>query len=295
MMTITLEAPAKINLWLDVGNKRPDGYHDIESVMQTVTLTDTLTITKNDGGAARHISISCSTDELACDESNLCYMAAQAFFSRTGMRRYSVAIHIEKRIPIAAGLAGGSTDAAATLIGLDRLYGTGLTTEELCGIGKRIGADVPFCVRRGISVTRGIGEIMSPCGRLPDCAILIACEGERVPTPWAYRMVDEMKERTGQETMSVDRFTSLLSEKRGIEDIASGMRNIFEDAVLPHRERARELFQMMEQTGAIRVMMSGSGPSVFGVYRDMRSAESAAKKLRENGIPPMICEPYYED
>ena len=118
---------------------------------------------------------------------------------------------------------------------------------------------------------------------------------KRVPTPWAYRMVDEMKERTGQETMSVDRFTSLLSEKRGIEDIASGMRNIFEDAVLPHRERARELFQMMEQTGAIRVMMSGSGPSVFGVYRDMRSAESAAKKLRENGIPPMICEPYYED
>ena len=94
MMTITLEAPAKINLWLDVGNKRPDGYHDIESVMQTVTLTDTLTITRNDGGAARHISISCSTDELACDESNLCYMAAQAFFSRTGMRRYSVAIHI---------------------------------------------------------------------------------------------------------------------------------------------------------------------------------------------------------
>ena len=294
-MTITLEAPAKINLWLDVGNKRHDGYHDIESVMQTVTLTDTLTITRNDGGAARHISISCSTDELACDESNLCYMAAQAFFSRTGMRHYSVAIHIDKRIPIAAGLAGGSTDAAATLTGLDRLYGTGLTTEELCGIGKRIGADVPFCVRRGISVTRGIGEIMSPCGRLPDCAILIACEGERVPTPWAYRMVDEMKERTGQETMSVDRFTSLLSEKRGIEDIASGMRNIFEDAVLPHRERARELFQMMEQTGAIRVMMSGSGPSVFGVYRDMRSAESAAKKLRENGIHPMICEPYYED
>lgn len=292
MNSVTLDAPAKINLWLDISARRPDGYHDIESVMQTVTLFDELTIERFESvGRTRRISVSCSVDSLACDESNLCYRAAQEFFQAVGIRAYSVGIHIEKRIPIAAGLAGGSTDAAATLIGLSRLYEAGLNTERLCEIGSRLGADVPFCVRRGISVTRGIGDRFSDCPRLPDCKILIACDGEGVSTPWAYGRLDEMYdfEKRGAR---VDSFTSTLGG--GLCEIAAGMSNIFESAVLPVRERAVFIKRVMRDSGALASIMSGSGPSVFGIFDDEGKAGSAAGILRSNGIRPFICEPYYE-
>ncbi|MCI8387431.1 MAG: 4-(cytidine 5'-diphospho)-2-C-methyl-D-erythritol kinase [Clostridiales bacterium] len=300
MTTITLNAPAKINLWLDIKSRRPDGYHNIESVMQTVSLFDELTLERHDTESEnkagtrnrRRITISCSVDELACDESNLCYRAAQEFFSLISRKSYNVSIHIEKHIPIAAGLAGGSTDAATTLIGLNSLYDSGLTVEQLCELGSRIGADVPFCIKRGISVTRGIGEIFSPCARMSDCYILIACEGERVSTPWAYKRLDEMYD-FAERNADVSEFTQLLSQGE-LTKTARGISNIFESAVLPVREKARLLKNTMLECGALNALMSGSGPSVFGIFEDIATAEATKQRLNDSGIAAYICEPYYE-
>lgn len=293
MTTVTLKAPAKINLWLDIASKRPDGYHDIESVMQTVTLFDELTIERLEPQSrTRRITVSCSVDSLACDESNLCYRAAQEFFRAVGVGSYGVSIHIEKRIPIAAGLAGGSTDAAATLIGLNQLFDSGLSDDELCKIGSRLGADVPFCIKRGISVARGIGDRFSDCPRLPECFILIACDGEGVSTPWAYRRLDEMYD-FGSRRANVDSFTSRLFMT--LDKIAAGMSNIFESAVLPVRERAAAVKSSMLDSGALGAIMSGSGPAVFGIYSDLPTAKKAAAKLLESGVRAFICNPYYEN
>lgn len=291
-MVLTLKAPAKINLWLDIAEKRPDGYHNIESIMQTVSLFDKLTIERLDSSKKlRRISVSCSVDSLACDESNLCYRAAQQFFLAARIASYNISIHIEKRIPIAAGLAGGSTDAAATLIGLNSLYGSNFSTSELCEIGSRLGADVPFCIRRGISVTRGIGDRFSDCPPLPDCHILIACDGEGISTPWAYCRLDEMFDFSARKA-NADTFTGLLS--LGLKEISAGMSNIFEAAVLPIRPRALLIKQTMLKLGALNSLMSGSGPSVFGIFDRLEKAEAARERLRELDIRAFICKPYYE-
>ena len=288
MTSIELKAPAKINLWLDITSKRPDGYHDIESVMQTVTLFDRLTIGRSGGHG---INVSCSIKSLACDETNLCHRAAKAFFEKVGFEN-PVSIYIEKQIPIAAGLAGGSTDAAATLIGLNELFSAGLSEAELCALGSTLGADVPFCIRRGISVTRGIGDRFSNCPPLAECFILIACDGEGVSTPWAYHRLDEMYDFSKRQT-DVGDFTSKLGGP--LESVASAMSNIFESAVLPVRERAAKLKAAMLEKGALGALMSGSGPAVFGIYSDLTTAQKAAADLRNDGISAFICTPYYEN
>lgn len=291
-MEITLKAPAKINLWLDIASKRPDGYHDIESVMQTVTLFDTLTIERlNSEERVRRITVSCSVDSLACDESNLCYRAAQEFFRAAGIGSFNVSVRIEKRIPIAAGLAGGSTDAAATLIGLNELFGTRFDRAELFEIGSGLGADVPFCIKRGISVTRGIGDKFSDCRRLPECYFVIACGGEGVSTPWAYRRLDEMYDFS--ERPDVSAFTSRLGGTA--EEIAAAAGNIFESAVLPVRPVAAGIKASMLENGALGALMSGSGPSVFGIFSDRETAERAADVLKKDGVFASVCEPYYEN
>jgi len=288
MTSITLKAPAKINLWLDIASKRPDGYHNIESVMQTVSLFDELTVERSDPAGQRHISISCSVSELSCDESNLCYRAAQQFFAYAGITDYDVSIHIRKNIPIAAGLAGGSTDAAATLFGLSKLYGVIKKPDELYEIGAKLGADVPFCIRRGISVTRGIGDIFSDAPMLPPCAFLIACEGTRVSTPYAYHKLDEMYDFS-KRSRELSVFTALL-QKGNLSEIADGMYNIFESAVLPERPAAAALKREMQESGALCALMSGSGPSVFGIYEDKTAAVRALNRI---GSKAIICEPYY--
>ncbi len=282
---ITINAPAKINLWLDIVDRRPDGYHNIESVMQSVSLYDTLTFEK-----AGAIELTCSEPSLDCGESNLCYRAAKLFFGELGLQG-GARIHVEKRIPIAAGLAGGSTDAAATLIGLDKLYGVGLSTDRLCELGARLGADVPFCVRKGICVTKGVGDILSPCPRLPKCYIIIAKTGEGVSTPLAYRTLDEMYDFTSR-VVDVGSFTAVL-ETGDINLIAKSMTNIFESAILPIRKDTQRLKEYMLECGALHSMMSGSGPSVFGVFDSPCNAEKAKQALLDKGIDAHLCEPIY--
>lgn len=290
MNTIKLNAPAKINLYLEVTSRRPDGYHNIESVMQTVDLFDTLTFTKRERDE-RGIILECDDVQVPCDEKNLVYRAAKLFFEHTKALEADVTVHLEKRIPMAAGLGGGSSDAATSLLALNELYGIGLSTDELCALGARIGADVPFCVLQGIAVTRGIGEICSPCAKLPNCFIVIACAGEGVSTPWAYGRLDDTYDWDTRDVSS-DNLTIALGSG-DIARVASQMTNIFESVVLSEREVACLIRDTLSKSGALKAMMSGSGPSVFGIFEDEATANLAVEYLGNQGITAHLTKPYY--
>lgn len=292
MTTLTLNAPAKVNLFLEVSAKRPDGYHDIESVMQTVTLFDRITLSRGDR-AGEHITVTCTEPSLNCDRSNLCFGAAERFFGYAGIKSYDLDVHIEKHIPVSAGLGGGSADSAAVIRGLNSLFETGFTVEELCRIGAQIGADVPFCIRGGMLMARGIGDVLSECGRLPDCFIVIACHGEGVSTPWAYGRLDEMYDFFARDT-DIGGFIRALNEKK-LDLVSAAMTNIFESAVLPEWEYPRMIIAKLRECGALRAMMSGSGPSVMGIFKDSASAAHAVRILDECGIAAHLCKPYYPD
>lgn len=289
MNSLTINAPAKINLWLTVKGKRPDGYHEIESIMQTVTLFDTVTVTKDGGSAGKNIKITCSNPDVPCDERNLCHKAAVSFFGAAGIMEYGISVHIEKRIPMAAGLAGGSTDGAAVLVLLNRLYGSPFTEDELCALGGKLGADIPFCIRGGTCIAGGIGEKLTECSPMPDCFMVIACGGEGVSTPWAYKMIDECPTPVGGSDIS--ELTKCLVAG-DIHKAALKMKNSFEDVVLPHREVACQLKDIMISGGAVRAMMSGSGPSVFGIFGDREAALKICELISSEGHFAHVCTPY---
>lgn len=288
MNSLAMNAPAKINLWLNVKGRRPDGYHEIESIMQTVTLFDTVTVTKNEA-AGKNIKIACSNPYVPCDETNLCHKAAVSFFEAAGIWEYDVSVHIQKRIPMAAGLAGGSTDGGTIFFLLNRLYGSPFTEDELCALGGRLGADIPFCIRGGTCIATGIGERLTECPPMPDCLMVIACGGEGVSTPWAYKMIDEG-------TVPVDGGDiSEIADSLANGDIrkaAALMRNSFEEVVLPHREVARHLKDVMENEGAVSAMMSGSGPSVFGIFENREAALRVRQLISREGCFAEVCTPF---
>lgn len=292
MTKIIKKAPAKINLFLEVSARRPDGYHDIESVMQTVSLFDELTFEADDC-AEQNISIECSVPGVPCDERNLCYRAAKLFLEAAEVKKYDLSINIDKHIPMAAGLGGGSSDAAATLAALNELYNGIFSKSELCALGRKIGADVPFCIMQGISITKGIGDVFLPCSPLPECHIVIACQGEGVSTPAAYKKLDEMYNFSAR-SVDAGKFAAIIDTGE-LSAIASGMTNIFESAVLPHHAEASEIKQIMSESGALRAMMSGSGPSVFGIFESEGLAQSAQSALLEKGIASHLCKPYYPE
>lgn len=285
-------APAKINLYLEVSARRLDGYHDIESVMQTVTLFDMITLEKRAADGCG-IVIECTKDGIPLDDKNLVYRAARLFFEKVGITECDVTFSIDKHIPMAAGLGGGSSDAATAIMLLNELYGTAMTEDELCALGAKIGADVPFLIKQGISVTRGIGDEFSPCDKLPDCFIVIALAGEGVSTPWAYGRLDEMYDFEVRK-VSADKFTKALSEGN-IGNIAGQMTNIFESVVLPERKHACRAGQILDGTGALRVMMSGSGPSMLGIFTDEKAARDAVSALTREGVEAYLTKPYYPD
>ena len=286
--SLAREAPAKINLFLSVGEKRPDGYHEIESLMQAVTLCDRLTVTQTSETGNR-ITLSSDHPTLACDESNLIVRAARLFFKKTG-REDSVSFHLEKKIPMAAGLAGGSTDAAAALLLLNELTGAGLSKEELSSLGASLGADIPFCLSGGAAIARRIGEKLTRSVGLPDCTVLIACEGEGVSTPEAYRALDAAPRDVCRDFPA---FVSAL-EAHDLPKIAGLMTNDFEKVICPRRPIVSELCRRMEEAGALRAMMSGSGPSVFGLFCDEQKAAVLQKQFVGEGINSFLCRPYFE-
>lgn len=297
MATLTRRAPAKINLFLDVTGRRSDGYHTISGIMQTVSLWDTVTLTVTpvaDGEAPRH-TLTCSHPDIPTDGRNLGLKGADAFFDAVDAAPVHLHIHIDKQIPTAAGLAGGSTDAAAVLLGLNELMGEPLTQEALCRVGLSLGADVPFCIVGGAMITEGVGEKLTPCSGLPPCWLVIACGGEGVSTPAAYQRLDELYGGFDGTvyTPKADMLNAHLEALRQGDLLEAGKHayNIFESAVLPTHSLAGHIKQALTEEGTAFAMMSGSGPSVFGVFRKEDKALAAAEALRHRGVPAWVCTP----
>lgn len=288
----TERANAKINLSLDIVSRRENGYHNLVSVMQTVSLCDLVTV---DFTPSVHTSITLSASgnsTMPCDCRNLAWRAAEKFLLAAG-RTGEVRIFLEKHIPMAAGLAGGSTDAAAVLRALNRLCGSPLDTSALCEIGATLGADVPFCVLGGCAKVTGIGEELSPLPTMPDAVLVVACGGEGVSTPWAYAKLDELHGDFADARDLPDRPAQIVSDFRegGILRACARFYNIFEEVVPTERPEVNRIKARMNESGAAFSMMSGSGPSVFGVFPDAGSAERCVEILRESGAAAFVCHP----
>ena len=291
MKKLSVLAPAKVNLYLNVCARRADGYHDIESVMQTISIFDRLTVIRNDANGTKNIALTCRDFKIPTDERNLVCRAAQRFFEETEIAEYDVSFILEKKIPSEAGLGGGSSDAAATLLALDRLYETALPLEKLCAIGAKIGADVPFCIKKGTVYTTGIGDIMVSAPPMPDCAFLVAMpKGKGINTAEAYRAIDALPENAL--TVSFDDFKKAVSAC-DITQISALLYNKFED-VTPEAIGSAELKEIFLQTGALGALMSGSGSAVFAIYPNISEARKA-KELLPDGVDAFVCTPARRD
>lgn len=274
MNTAYEKAYAKINISLDVTGKRPDGYHDMVMVMQTVTLCDdiSVTLTPNEPSAA-----SCNLHFVPGDERNLAVKAANIFFAAAGIENTGAFITMEKRIPVGAGMAGGSSDAAAVLRALNRLCGTGFDARRLEEIAAQVGSDVAFCVSGGTRLATGRGEVLSPLPPLPDCHIVICKPDYSISTPELFRKLDSVKLRCHPDTSGI---CDALSEG-DLGKLSRRMYNVFEDVPDRRHSTIVEIKSRLLDTGALGAIMTGTGSAVFGIYADAESAENAYNSLKE--------------
>ncbi len=272
-----VNAYAKINLHLDVCAKREDGYHDVQLVMQAVSLCDIVEVELTD---TKGIVCECNVEAVPANEKNIAYRAAAMLLEAVGQYR-GVRITIEKNIPMAAGLAGGSTNAAAVLVALNRLLDKPLSETELCALGAKLGADVPFCICGGTAFTDGRGDVLHDFPTMPqDTVLVIACGGEGVSTPWAYGMLDKKyNDFKDYKIKGTEELKSALASSHP-KDFYRYMFNLFEEPVFADRPVAAELKSLMLNNNAKAAMMSGSGPSVFGVFENAQQAELAVKAIK---------------
>jgi 4-diphosphocytidyl-2-C-methyl-D-erythritol kinase len=270
-LLVSIKAPAKINLTLDALYKRPDGYHELEMVMTTVDLFDRIDLYEREGPL---ISLESSSGLVPQDERNLAYRAAALLKEKLGVKR-GVHIHIDKRIPVAAGLAGGSSDAAATLRGLNRLWKLGLSDEELAAIGAEIGSDVPFCVYAGTALAKGRGEILTPLPAPPPCWVVLAKPSHGVSTADVFGRlkVDEIRDHPQTQKMVE------ALETRNYDSIVRHLGNVLEPVTMDMHSSVRKIKRKMLEFGADGALMSGSGPTVFALVKQ----ESRARRL-VNGL-----------
>ena len=278
MDSLVLNAKAKINLYLDVTGKRADGYHLLETVMHTVSLCDTVTLTKT---ARNGIEISCSDPLIPCNEKNIAYKCAAAFFDKTGIISGGVSIDIIKRIPSQAGMGGGSADGAAVLIGLDRLFETGLSEGELISIGARIGADIPFCIKGGCGYCTGIGEIIEPLPAICGC-VLIGKGKAGISTAEAFGKIDSLGSGIG-----ISGIKQIFGNVSSLTDIASYCRNIFDDVT--SLEEVTDIKRIMTENGAVCSAMTGSGSAVFGLFESENVAAKAQEVLKQKNYFTALC------
>lgn len=265
-----IKAAAKINLMLDIVNKRPDGYHDLFMIMQSVNLCDDVSVelTKN-----KNIVLTCSENSIPTDEKNIAYKAALAFFEQTNKKNKGLKIHIDKHIPFAAGLAGGSADGGAVIVALNELYETNLTEKELCKIGTTVGADVPFCIVGGTRLAQGIGDVLSELKPMPKCYIVLAKPEHGVDTGKAYLAYDESYCHHEPDKLGM----LIAVQNRDLEKMSTLLSNSFEQFVeVADRVKIKTV---MTEMGAIGSCMSGSGPTVFGVFKNKEHAEACQIKL----------------
>ena len=270
-----LQAFAKINLGLDVLGKREDGYHEVRMIMQTIRMYDQLDMRKS---VEPEIHLTTNKKYIPVDENNLVWRAAKLMMDTCGIIE-GVSIHLHKVIPVAAGMAGGSSDAAATLVGMNRLFHCGLSKEKLMELGVQIGADVPYCVLRGTALAEGIGEKLTVLPPMPDCWILIGKPGISVSTKYVYTTLD-----LNTDTVHPD----IDGMKKALEDgnlygITERMGNVLQDVTIPAYPEVERIKEQMKTLGAVNAMMSGSGPTVFGIFDNEEKAQEACQKLRESG------------
>ena len=271
--TVTEKAHAKVNLGLDVLSKREDGYHEVKMVMQSIGLCDELSFTTSSD--IKELSLSTDVTTLPLDDSNLIVKAAKLMIEKYNITQ-GIRIRLEKNIPMAAGMAGGSADAAATLRGINRLFGLGLTEEELCKLAVKIGADVPFCVCGGTYLAEGIGEKLSRLPDVPHCIILLAKPTVDVATPHVYKNYDSLE---NVEHPDMDTVVDCIY-RGDLGGIAFNMSNVLEGVTAGEYPIIKDIEQIMIEHGAMNAIMSGSGPTVFGMFENKANAERAAVKLR---------------
>lgn len=268
---ITVKANAKINLALDVMGKRDDGYHEVKLVMQSVGLADTIWMEPKPVG----IELEVDSPDLPADDTNLAYKAARLFMDAHGMQN-GVSIAVKKQIPMGAGLAGGSADAAAVLLGMDELFGTHMTQDDFMRLGAQLGSDVPFCLVGGTMLAEGRGERLTELPELPACWIVLAKPKVSVSTAWAYKTFDAEKQ---VEHPDISGMRQAL-EEGNLTSVLSHVGNVLEPVVVREYPVIGDYINQMDKHGALVSRMTGSGSTVFGVFNSQVEAESAAAALR---------------
>ena len=275
-----LRAMAKINLGLDIIGKREDGYHEVRMIMQTIRMYDVLEIRKK---SSPGIFLSTNLPYIPCDERNLVYKAAKILMDEFHVEE-GLSMKLTKSVPVAAGMAGGSSDAAAAFVGVNRLFHLGLSEEELMKRAVQVGADVPYCVMRGTALAEGIGEKLTRLPDLPGCYILIGKPGINVSTRTAYENLDlnEIRRRPDIDGMICD------IKNKDLYSMTGKMENVFEPGIMAKYPVIREIRDLMEKQGALKAMMSGSGPTVFGIFDDAGKMQNAARVLKKSGLAKTV-------
>lgn len=278
MKTLTKKAYAKINLVLDVLRRRQDGYHDVRMVMQNLDLYDVLTFRVSDA-EERRIVITSNRSDIPTDSRNLVYRAIDLMFDTYGID-VGIEVYIEKNIPVEAGMAGGSTDCAAALHAVNELFGLGADISALMELGVKLGADVPYCVMGRTALSEGIGEVLTPVAPLPDCTVLVA----KPPVNVSTRMVYENLHLDALERHpDVDGMLGALAAG-DIERVSVCMENVLETVTVKLYPEIERLKALMREQGARNAIMSGSGPTVFGIFDDRKLAEQAGNYIRQQGL-----------
>ncbi|MCI8360793.1 MAG: 4-(cytidine 5'-diphospho)-2-C-methyl-D-erythritol kinase [Clostridiales bacterium] len=281
-MQITVKAHAKLNLTLDVTGRRPDGYHLLDMVVQSLDLADTVTLSTNTSG---EILLRTNEKELPADENNIAYKAAALFYQTWGRTCEGLRISLKKRIPLAAGLGGGSADAAAVLLGLNRLNMQPFTKDQLEDMALELGADVPLCLTGGTLEAGGIGGILSPLPDLPDCWFALVRPGEKPSTGEMYRRYDALD--TGRHPDTQGAVGAICGGD--LEELGQKLYNVFEQVwQTTDMDTARRI---MRERGALGVSLSGSGPTLFGLFANRDQAAKAAADLAQTFGDALVCEP----
>ena len=270
--SIVLKSYGKINLGLDVLRRREDGYHEVRMIMQTVGLYDVLTMKKRKDD---QIKMTCNLSFLPTDERNLVYNAVKLIKDKYHIKD-GVEIKLNKRIPVAAGMAGGSSNCAAALKGMNQLFDLGLSIDELCEIGVTLGADVPYCIWGGTALSEGIGEKLSRVDAMPDCYILIAKPGISVSTAFVYKNLDLQGLKKHPD---IDGMLTCLKEK-DLEGICDRLENVLETVTVKEYPIIEKVKKHLMEQGAKGALMSGSGPTIFAIFQDKKTADNALESLR---------------
>lgn len=280
MKQITRKAYAKINLGLDVLRRREDGYHEVKMIMQTIDLYDTLefTVSEDEG-----VTLVINGSSLSAGEDNLICKAARLLLADAGIAK-GVNITLEKRIPIAAGMAGGSSDAAATLWGMNELFDLGYSKQELQALGVKLGADIPYCLSGGTAVSEGIGEILTPLSSPPACHLVVAKPDIDVSTKYVYEHLQADKLTYHPD---IDGMADAINNG-DLSGITKRMGNVLETVTIPAYPVIDRIKECMKKAGADNALMSGSGPTVFGIFEKKENAETAADRIKREHLADQV-------